>query len=205
MLKIWGRRDAPNVQKVLWACAELGLEFERIDKGGPFGGADDPAYLALNPNGLVPTIVDDGFVLWESHAILRYLVARTPGQALVPDDLQGRARVDQWLDWQVVHQAAAVRGLAMLFRPGAPPADPAQLQQAVAAAEHAFGLLDRQLAARAYITGDAFSLADIPLAVGVARWTGLPISRPVLPALESWFGRVSRRPAFAVAVLPPKG
>jgi glutathione S-transferase len=205
MLKIWGRRDAPNVQKVLWGCAELGLEFARIDKGGPFGGAEDPAYLALNPNGLVPTIEDGGFVLWESHAILRYLAARTPGQGLLPADLQGRARVDQWLDWQAVHQAAAVRGLAMLFRPGAPPAGEVQLQGALAAAEQAFSLLDRQLAARDYITGDSFSLADIPLAVGAARWLGLPISRPALSPLESWFGRVSRRPAFVAAGLSSKG
>jgi glutathione S-transferase len=205
MLKIWGRGDAPNVQKVLWTCAELGLEFERIDKGGRFGGGEDPAYLALNPNGLVPTIEDDGFVLWESHAILRYLAARTPGQSLMPDDPHGRALVDQWLDWQAFHQAAAVRGLAMLFRPGAPPPAPAVLQGALAAAAHAFDLLDRQLAGRDYITGGRFSLADIPLAVGVARWLGLPISRPALSSLESWFGRVSRRPAFTAAGLSAKG
>ena len=155
MLKIWGRADAPNVRKVLWGCEELGLAYRRIDHGGSFGGGKDPAYLAKNPNGLVPTLEDGGFVLWESHAILRYLANSAAGAALYPSERHQRALVDQWLDWQAVHQAAAVRGLAQaLAKPGGPPAS------ALEDAERIFSILEERLDACAYLTGDSFTLAD---------------------------------------------
>ena len=98
MLRIWGRRNSINVQKVLWCCGELGLDYERIDAGGVFGLTRDPEYLALNPNGLVPTISDDGFVLWESNAIVRYLAARHGSGTLWPEDLRERADAERWMD-----------------------------------------------------------------------------------------------------------
>src|SRR6266852_5049331 len=84
MLKIWGRTTSSNVQKVLWCCAELGIAYERVDLGGPFGGNRDPEYLAMNPNGRVPTISDDGLILWESNTICRYLAATRHGERLYP-------------------------------------------------------------------------------------------------------------------------
>ena len=99
MLKIHGRKNSSNVQKVLWTCAELGLPFERTDVGGPFGGNREPAYLALNPNGLVPVIEDDGVVLWESNAIIRYLAARYGDGTLLPTDPAARGQAEQWMDW----------------------------------------------------------------------------------------------------------
>lgn len=101
MLKIWGRANSINVQKVLWCCDELSLEYERIDAGGPFGRTQNPDYLAMNPNGLIPTISDDGFTLWESNAIVRYLAAKHGVGGLCPEDLRERADADRWMDWQL--------------------------------------------------------------------------------------------------------
>ncbi len=191
MLKIWGRADAPNVRKVLWGCEELGLAYQRIDHGGPFGGGDDPAYLAKNPNGLVPTLEDGTFVLWESHAILRYLANGAAGDALYPSELHRRALVDQWLDWQAVHQAAAVRGLVRaLAQPGGVPAP------ALEEAERLFEILEDRLGTSAYLAGESFTLADIAAGVGAARWLTLPIARPDLPALAAWSASLAQRPAF---------
>jgi glutathione S-transferase len=194
MLRIWGRADAPNVQKVLWACSELGLAYERIDKGGRFG-ADDPAYLALNPNGLVPTLEHDGFVLWESHAILRYL-ANLTGDPIYPSPVRDRAKVDQWLDWQGQHQGPAIRALAQatVAAKATPTAD--VVSQASGAAEALFRRIDAHLPAEGFVAGDAFTLADIVLGVGTQRWLGLPVTRPALPRLESWVARLRARPAF---------
>ena len=101
MLKVWGRKNFINVQKVLWCCEELGLPYERIDAGGPFGLTRDPEYLARNPNALVPTISDDEFVLWESNAIVRYLATRHGSGAMWPEDLRERADAERWMDWQL--------------------------------------------------------------------------------------------------------
>ena len=197
MLKIWGRGDAPNVQKVLWTCEELGLDYDRVDLGGPFGGGDDPAYRALNPNGLVPTLEDGGFVLWESHAIIRYLAVKASSEALYPPEIRQRATVDQWLDWQAVHQAQAVRGLvALLLRPDTALPRPEQLDAAQGAAETVFRILDHRLAQTSYVAAEAFTIADIPNAVGARRWMTLAIERPRLSSLEAWLDRVQARPAF---------
>src|SRR5580700_11331791 len=113
MLKIWGRANSINVQKVLWVSEELGLFFDRVDAGMQFGVVDTPEYQALNPNALVPTIDDDGFILWESNAIVRYLAAKYGAQdgpnSLWPDDLQTRALADRWMDWQQMLWAKGLR------------------------------------------------------------------------------------------------
>ena len=108
-MKVWGRRNSINVQKVLWCCAELDIPFERVDVGGPFGGNRDPHYLQLNPNGLVPTISDEGFVLWEANVIVRYLAAKHGARMLYPEDLTVRADADRWMDWQMGTLWAAMR------------------------------------------------------------------------------------------------
>lgn len=197
MLRIWGHRQAPNVRKVLWACAEFGLAYELIETGGPFGGTDTPDYRAMNPNGRIPTIDHDGFVLWESHAILRYLANKSGDGALYPQEARARARVDQWLDWQGAHQAQAVRDLVKMTIKAKGTPDPARLAAAEAEADLLFGILDGALSGGGYIAGDGFTIADIPVAVGYRRWSTLPIARQAFPVLEAWFGRVSARPAFA--------
>ena len=107
MLKIWGRASSSNVQKVLWCCAELDIEFERVDVGGPFGGNRDPEYLAMNPNGLVPTVKDGDLVMWESNTICRYLAATRNGEHLYPRDPAARTHVERWMDWQLAVIGAA--------------------------------------------------------------------------------------------------
>ncbi len=102
MIKIWGRNTSSNVQKVMWAVAEIGLPHERIDIGGPFGKNREAEYLAMNPNGLVPTLEEeDGFLLWESNSIVRYLAAKHRAEVLEPADLRARAWASAWMDWQL--------------------------------------------------------------------------------------------------------
>jgi len=120
MLKIWGRTTSSNVQKVLWCCGELGIEYERVDLGGPFGGNRDPEYLAMNPNGRVPTINDDGLILWESNTICRYLAATRHGERLYPSSPADRANVERWMDWQLATSGppmAALLGMLIRARP----------------------------------------------------------------------------------------
>lgn len=206
MLKIWGRQTSTNVQKVLWLCTELGLPYERIDLGGPFGGLDDPAYRAKNPNGLIPTIEDGGFVLWESHAILRYLAAGHPQSGLMPEDRQARAVIDQWLDWQMVALGLSLRDLFMkLHRPGAVAPTAEEIAAAAEYAASKFLIVEGRLAGSPYVGGDMFSLADIAVGISVHRWLTLAIERPATPAILAWYGRISSREAFgSIAAIPLK-
>lgn len=205
-LRIWGRKTSTNVQKVLWLCAELGLSYERIDLGGPFGGLDDPAYRAKNPNGLIPTIEDNGFILWESHAILRYLAADHPQSGLMPDDRHARAIMDQWLDWQMVALGLSLRDLFMkLHRPGAVAPTVEEIAAAADYAASKFLIVEGRLAQSPYVAGDAFSLADIAVGISVHRWLKLAVDRPVVPAILAWYDRVSMRDAFGkIATIPLK-
>ncbi|WCM28588.1 glutathione S-transferase family protein [Sphingomonas sp. QA11] len=197
MLKIWGHRAAPNVAKVLWTCGELGLEYELVPTGGPNGGLDALAYRRLNPNGLIPTLDDDGFILWESHAIMRYLARRERAENLYPAETRPVARVDQWLDWQAAHVAEAVRDLVRLTIKATGPVLAEQLAHAEAQADALFGIIDQVLRTSPYIAGADFTLADIPIGVAVRRWTTLPVTRAPLPALDSWADDVLSRPGAA--------
>ena len=196
-LKIWGYRESPNVQKVLWCCQELDRAYQRIDWGGAFGGTNDPDFLARNPNGRVPTIDDDGFVLWESHSILRYLAASDPARRLLPDSVRARAIVDQWIDWQSAHLSHAVRELVLLLvRPRPTKPTPEEVASAQGLAESLFRILESQLTRRPYIAGETFTLADIPIGVATVRWRSIPMDHPKLPALDEWHARLRERAAF---------
>jgi len=201
MLKIWGRESSSNVQKVLWACAELAIPYERIDVGGPFGGLDTAAYRSLNPNGLIPTVEEDDFVLWESHAILRYLAGGDAQHRLLPTGLtrRDRASIDQWMDWAMVALGLTLRNLFVLISKSAPrPAAPEELAAANAAAGRLFTILDSHLQRARYVGGSEFTLADIPCGISAHRWLGMPVTRPALPALDAWYASISARPAFQV-------
>jgi glutathione S-transferase len=199
VLIVWGRASSTNVQKVLWACDELDLPFKRIDLGGAFGGTRDASYLAKNPNGLIPTLEDGDFVLWESHAILRYLAAADARHRLLPEDLdrRQRANIDRWMDWQLVTLGLTLRTLFMLLgRPADKAAPPTEIEAARQNAAALFSILNDHLAGSAFVGGDGFTLADIPIGISVHRWVGLPIPRPTLPALEAWYDRITIRPGF---------
>jgi glutathione S-transferase len=199
MLTIWGRATSTNVQKVLWACDELGLTYVRIDVGGAFGGTDDPSYRSKNPNGLIPTLEDDDFVLWESNAILRYLAAGDAEGRLLPGDLnrRKRANIDRWMDWQLVSLGLTLRALFMLLHPRADrAASSAEIAAATQNAATMFWILDTHLATQRYVGGDRFTLGDIPVGISAHRWFSLAVQRPIMPALEAWYERISGRPGF---------
>jgi len=203
-LTLWGRLSSCNVQKVVWLLEELALPYERIDAGGDFGGLDDPAYLAMNPHGKVPTLRDGDLVVWESDAILRYLAARYGASTYWFEDPAARAAVDQWFAWAA---AALYRDWIDLFwmcvRTPLERQDTAGIEARRQRTAERFVFLDGQLAKRRYIAGDALSLADIAAGMTLYRWFEMPIDRPVLPHLADWYARLLERPAYVKAVCIP--
>ncbi|MCC6887084.1 MAG: glutathione S-transferase family protein [Hyphomicrobiales bacterium] len=205
MLKVWGRNTSINVQKVMWAVGELGLPHERIDVGGAFGRTKEPFYLAMNPNSLVPTLEDDGFVLWESNSIVRYLAARYGAGTLEPASLQTRARASQWMDWMLTVCAPAIHGLFWgLIRTPPEQRDQAHIDQSRENTAAALRILDAQLAKTAFVAGDAFSMGDIPVGLIAYRFRRLvPDRRSLgLDHVERWYGALEQRPAFRDQILP---
>jgi glutathione S-transferase len=204
MLKIWGRISSINVQKVVACANELGLRYERIDAGGKFGVVGTPEYGKLNPNRLVPTIEDDDFVLWESNAIVRYLARKHGAGTLWPADLRVCADADRWMEWQSTTANPALFGAFWnLIRTEPDKRDQAAIDASIAKSEAAMAILDAQLADRTWITGDAFTMGDIPIACTVHRWFGLPLERQPRPHLQRWLARIHARPAFeGVLTLP---
>ena len=204
MLKVWGRKTSSNVQKVLWCCGELGLAFERVDIGGPFGGNREPEYLALNPNGLVPTIEDDGFVLWESNSIVRYLAAKHENGGLWPAEPRRRADADRWMDWQSCTvgpaMVAVFRGL---IRTPPEERDAAKIEAARKDWAASWTILDAHLADEDHVAGGAFSVADIALGIMAYRWFTLEIEREEFAHLAVWYQRLCERPPFREHVIIP--
>lgn len=195
MLRIWGRLSSVNVQKVVWCADELGLDYERIDAGGKFGVNDTPAYLAMNPNGLVPVIDDDGFVLYESNAIVRYLAARA-ASALFPTDLRRRADVDRWMEWQSANYTPAMGpAFWQLVRTPADKRDAAAVKASRAKSEKLTGVLDAHLAGKRYLCGEKFTAADVVVGCAAHRWINLPIGREPRPHFERWYAQLKARPA----------
>jgi glutathione S-transferase len=195
MLRILGRLTSVNVQKVVWCADEIGLPYERVDVGGKFGGNDTPEYLAKNPNGLVPTIEEDGFVLYESNAIVRYLAARHAAGSLWPEDLRRRADVDRWMEWQSTAYTPAMWGAFwQLIRTPAEKRDAALVEGSRAKTEKLSGILDAQLASRRFVAGDTFTAADIVVGCAAHRWLNLPLAREPRPNLERWYAQMKARP-----------
>jgi len=204
MLKIWGRNNSVNVQKVLWACAEMDLAYERIDAGGEFGEVNTQQYRALNPNGLVPTIEDSGFVLWESNAIVRYLTAKHAAGKLWPENLSVRAEADKWMDWQNSTVWPALRPLFWgLIRTPIDQRDEKVLEESRERSAEILSYLDDHLKNHAYVAGDSLTMGDIPVGCGVWRWFALKIERPELPNLQRWFDLLRQRPAYQNTVMLP--
>ena len=202
MIKIWGRNTSSNVQKVMWALGELGLPHERIDIGGSFGKNREPAYLAMNPNGLVPTLEEDGFLLWESNSIVRYLAAKYGVGALEPADMQARARASSWMDWQLTVAGPAITPVFWgLIRTPPDKRDHAAIEAGKVKTMAAMQMLDAQLAKSAFVAGDTLSMGDIPVAVMTYRFRRLMPERSGLDHLERWFTAIEQRPAFKEHVL----
>lgn len=195
---VWGRNTSSNVMKVLWALGELELPFERVDVGGAFGKTDTPEYRRMNPTGLVPTLQEDDFTLWESNVICRYLCHAYAAQsALWPQEPRARANVDRWMDAQ---QTVLNRPMTVVFwglvRTKPEQRDMAAIGQAIQDTAKVWRMLEPELASHPYIAGDAFTLADIPWGVHAHRWFNMDFDRPAIPALRAWYDRLCERPAY---------
>jgi glutathione S-transferase len=202
MLKVWGRKNSANVQKAMWGIGELKLAHERIDIAGAFGKNKEPAYLGLNPNGLVPTLEDGDLVLWESNSIVRYLASLHGKGTLEPADPQARARAGQWMDWQLSVLGPAIHETFWgLVRTPPEKRNLAAIEASKAKTTAAIKILDAQLAKTAYVAGDAFSMGDIPVGIFGYRFHALVPERPRLPHFERWYAAISARPAFRDHVL----
>jgi len=203
---LWGRSTSSNVMKVIWALETMKLPYERLDVGGPFGKTDTPAYRAINPTGLVPTLQEDDFTMWESNAILRYL-CNTNQQAagtLWPQAPHPRGKVDQWLDaQQTVHNRPAGVVFLGLVRTPEAERDRAAIKAATEALAHAYGYLESHLAAHPFITGEHLTLADIAWGVHVHRWFVMPVDRPEMPHLRAWYDRLLADPIYREHVARP--
>jgi glutathione S-transferase len=205
MLKLWGRANSSNVMKVIWLLEELGLPYERIDAGGAFGRTNTPEYRAMNPTGLVPTLQDGDFSLWESNAILRCICdAHAPGTTLWPQSPKARANIDRWMEFH--HTLVRPQGVIFfgLVRSAPEQRDMAAIAEAAKEAARYWTILDSALAHHAYLAGDALSLADIVWGPNLHRWFFFAIERPEAPHLRAWYERLLQRPAYRqhVAVTP---
>ncbi|WP_236238312.1 MULTISPECIES: glutathione S-transferase family protein [Pseudomonas] len=198
MLRILGRASSINVRKVLWACVEFDIPFQREDWGTGFKPTSSAEFLALNPNAMVPVIQDGDFTLWESNSIIRYLANRYGDAACYPTEAIARARVDQWIDWQASDlNRAWSYAFQSLVRHSPAHQDPQALAEGCAQWAHNMQILERQLAATgAYVAGEHFTLADIPIGLSVNRWFETPFEHPPLPAVSAYFERLTARPGF---------
>lgn len=196
MLKVWGRVNSVNVKKALWCVGELGLPHERIDAGMKFGVNNTPEYRRMNPTGLVPTIDDGGFTLWESHTIVRYLCAKHSAGKLWPTDLRQRADAERWMDWAFSFQNAMRNVFWGLIRTPPEKRDAKAIEDGTKKCHELAAMLDKALADRPYVAGATFTMGDIPIGAEVQRYMRVPIEHPALPHLHAWFERLRERPAF---------
>jgi glutathione S-transferase len=203
MLKIWGRKNSSNVRKALWCAEELGLAYEAIDAGGAFGVVDTPEYRAKNPNGRVPMIEDNGFVLWESNTIVRYLLARhASGSAWYPADVQARANAEKWMDWTTASFAGPFRTVFWgVLRTPAEQQDWAAIEAAVKECESLLAMVEQALGEQPYLSGNEIGMGDIPLGCFIYAWLEMPIQRAALPNVQAWYARLQQRPAYRKAVM----
>lgn len=206
MIEVFGRANSLNVQKVLWALGELGVPFVRHDVGGLYGGNRETDFLARNPSGLVPVLSEDGFDLWESNTIVRYLAARYGAGSLWPEDPRTRALSEKWMDYQLGTVFPAFRDAVLGLIRGAPEGrDPEKIARSVRATGETLAVLDAHLRDVAYVAGDALTVGDVALGPTVYRWLTLDIDRPPLGNLEAWHDRLEARPAYREHVMVPYG
>jgi glutathione S-transferase len=207
VLTVWGRKSSFNLQKVMWLVGELGIAHRHIEAGGKFGGLDTPEFRAMNPHGRVPVIDDGGIVVWESHAILRYLAARYGEGAFWSEDAPTRSLSDRGMDWaQTTLQPDFLNGVFWGFyrTPEAERNLPA-IERAIGRCRQHFQLLDTIIDGKPFLLGDRLSLADIVIGTHFYRYFGLEIARPSIPNVEAWYQRLQQRAAYRAHVMVPFG
>ncbi|CNJ51123.1 glutathione S-transferase [Yersinia aldovae] len=197
MLTVWGRNNSTNVKKVLWCLEELEMAYQRIDAGGQYGQLNEPHYRALNPNGLIPCLQDDDFILWESNTIVRYLAAQYGQNTLFQADIQQRAGAEKWMDWVTSSVTEPFKTVFIgLVRTPSEQQDKTKIAQGIVQLNRLMTIADEALASQAYLSGDKFGIGDIPPGCLAYAWFNLPIERPHLPHLQRWYHNLSQRVAF---------
>ena len=204
MVRVLGRANSINVQKVMWCAAELGIDVDRHDIGLQFGGNDTPEYLAKNPNGLIPTLEDGDLTVWESNTIVRYLGETYAQGEWALSTSADRARASQWMDWHLstIHAPLSLVFRALIRTPE-PERDMDAVNQAVATVNKFWMVLNGHLAGRNYVLGDSPSVGDIPVGCAVYRWYSMDIERPEMPNLTAWYDRLQARDAYRTHVMMP--
>ena len=204
MIEVFGRANSLNVQKVLWTLGELEVPFDRYDAGGLYGVNKEPDFLSRNPTGLVPLLSDDGFDLWESNTIVRYLAARYGAGSLWPEDPKTRALSEKWMDYQLGTVFPAFRDAVLgLIRTAPENRDPDKVAPSVRATAETLAVLDAHLGNLEYVAGDLLTVGDLALGPIVYRWLTLDIDRPPFPNLQAWHDRLKTRPAYGEHVMVP--
>lgn len=204
MLTIWGRPNSVNVQKVLWIADELGLTYEHKLAGGPHGGNTSPEYKKMNPTGLVPTLMDHDYVIWESNSIVRYLAAKYGTGELWPNDPAERGRADRWMDWMSTALGGPMATLFLNYiRMPEDKRDYTAIEKALTEVTPRWTLLDQHLGQHEYVAGRRFTMGDIPVGAIAWRWFNLPLERPSLPNLTRWSEALLRRPAYDKWIAKP--
>lgn len=194
MLTIWGRITSINVRKAVWTAQELGLEFERIDAGGAFGVTKTPEYIAMNPNSVVPTLVEGDFTLWESNVIVRYLCAKHSLGNLYPSDLQARFNAERWMDWQQTTFSPSGRdAFWQLIRVPEAERDMKKVEASIAGTEILLDRFEAHLSTTEYVAGKTLTMADIPMACEIHRWFGLNLPSKSRPHIEAWYAKMLAR------------
>ena len=206
MLQIYGRKNSNQVIQLMWTVAELGLEHVRHNVGGSFGGLDSEEYGKLNPNRLVPTIDDNGFVLWESYAIIRYLCRQYGQGTLWPEDSQQAALADQWMEWTNSRFMGTFFPIFWsLIRTAKDQQDPDRIAQSAKATGKLLQIFEQHMQRRDFVTGDQLTMGDIPLGSMMFKYYSLDIERPSLPNIESWYARLCQREAYQIHAMNPFG
>ena len=204
MLKVWGRRSAFNVQKVMWVVAELGLPHEHIDVGGAFGGLDDPAFLAMNPTGASPSSTMPGSWCGNPTPSSATSAARYGSGTLWPPDAAERSFADRWMDWSATTLQRDFMDLFWgYYRTPDDKRDWPRIRELIERCACHYRLLDAQLAQRPYLGGNAFTMADVPAGTTLYRYLGLDLARPPIPYVEAWYQRLAARPAYREHVMVP--
>ena len=198
MLKLWGRTNSINVQKVVWALEEMNVPYSRTEAGMEHGVVNTPEYLRMNPNARVPTIDDEGFVLWESNAVVRYLAAKHGAGTLWPTDAQQRADTDRWMDWVTANVQPVITPVFWQLIRNAPDKRDAKVVADNTTASHkVFAILESALAGHDYISGNTLTMGDMVVGPFVHRYLQLPIEHPALPNVRAYYARIKQRPGYA--------
>ena len=206
MLELWGRKNANQVIQVLWTLSELGVEFKRHSIGTETGDLETREYKSLNPNSKIPTIRDNGFVMWESHAVIRYLARQYGLGSLYPEDPQKAAISDQWMTWSTdSFMGTFFPVFWQLVRTEEKDRDYTKIAEMAQQSGDILKVLNEHLIHNNFVAGDQFTFGDIPLGVLIHKYFVLDIKRPPLPGIEVWYQRLKERPAFREHAMQPFG